>query len=174
MRTFLSDFLANALATGLGAAIGIPIALWIARVLERREERTRKARILSLLAKELEQNVHSMSEWAMSPSKPKDTAILHAQLKDQLWRAFSDGGELQWIKDPNVLAVLAHCYHLIAAARYLSDRHCETIEKATTVVSFLDPDPLLRVLDDIVSSFGGAAGGFMGLADRSLGDESNV
>lgn len=41
-------------------------------------------------------------------------------LQDQLWAAFSDGGELQYVNNPELLATLADAYHNV--------RHCIMLE----------------------------------------------
>ena len=36
--------------------------------------------------------------------------IYKTMLRDEVWKAFSDGGELQWIRDPVLLTHLANLY----------------------------------------------------------------
>ena len=169
MSPFLSDFLANAFATGLGAIIGIPIALLIARIVDRREERSRKRKVLSLLSEELQHNGSRLSHWQLSATKSVETGVLHAHLKDQLWRAFSDGGDLQWIRDPVILASLSHSYHLLAAAKYLCACHFDVTHLATSVKTIYDAGALLVDLDDVASSFSDAVASTTEVINRALG-----
>jgi len=40
-----------------------------------------------------------------------NTWTAHYPIKIELWRAFSDGGEIQWIDDPDLLDALAAAYY---------------------------------------------------------------
>lgn len=111
--SFWKDFLSNSLATFLGALIGIPVALWINNYQGRREEAERKNKILHLLTQELLMNFGALAHWKKRDEKISNAAELHVFLKTEYWKAFSDGGELQWIKDPVLLSEIAEAYNFI-------------------------------------------------------------
>jgi hypothetical protein len=107
--SFCQDFASNALATFLGAIVGIPIALWLSRYQEKAVERERKSKILHLLREELRENLSILSGWEKADYRKKNRDIhsIGPVLKDESWKAFSDGGDLEWIKDPTLLSNLA-------------------------------------------------------------------
>ena len=61
-------------------------------------------KILNLLTGELQENKNSIGKIHV------DAATYFEPIKTELWRAFSDGGELQWINDPDLLNVVADAY----------------------------------------------------------------
>ena len=117
---FWQDFVANGLATLLGVAVGIPIALWINNFLEQSSEKEHKQKILHLLCDELEYNQHILSSW-IKGAKKEDVEVLVLELKHEVWSAFSDGGETQWIKDPILLGKLASVFSDIKALLNLAE-----------------------------------------------------
>ena len=130
---FWWNFAANALATFLGILVGVPIALLIERKRAKKEEevekrraakgeeaekkrtqeaveskqaevRARTQKILNLLKGELQENKNSISKIHVEVSR------YFEPIKTELWRAFSDGGELQWINDPDLIDAVADAY----------------------------------------------------------------
>ena len=98
---FGNDFLANLLATIIGILFGIPVAIRVSTYQERKMESEKKLKILSLIKDELTVNEGELLKWTKSSSDKRMYAVaLHAYLNLESWRAFSDGGELQWIKKP--------------------------------------------------------------------------
>ena len=122
---FLVDFLANAVATIIGLIVGIPIALWINRRQQqsvqeiedlriRGESLSRKTKILQLVRAELRFNRGILaSYWKERQEYSKPYFDYGYQLKYEVWRAFSDGGELEWIKDLDILQSMAIAYYSI-------------------------------------------------------------
>lgn len=123
---FFQDFLSNSLATLVGALFGVLTAIWINDFLERRIEKEKKIKILALLKKELDTNVKLLADWDYSNQGklPDDfnRSRLSLFLRDEVWYAFSDGGELRWIKDPQVLDQLAFAYFQVGVIKKLSER----------------------------------------------------
>jgi hypothetical protein len=130
--SFLEGAMGNLFATILGVLVGVPIALGLNRrqqaaasqsaLLDRRlHEDERKRKILTLLRSELQQNKNDV----LKSRKPMETGgqreIFVGSLNDQLWSAFSDGGELQFINSPSLLAGLADAYYRV--------RICITLER---------------------------------------------
>lgn len=111
--SFWKDFISNSLATFLGALLGIPIALWISNYQGRQEELERKKKILHLLTQELLMNFGTLTNWKKRDGRISNVAEIHVFLKTEYWKAFSDGGELQWIKDPVLLSEIAEAYNFI-------------------------------------------------------------
>jgi len=125
--SFLKDFASNALATFLGAILGIPIALWINKHQEKSSEKERKQKILSLLFEELIINLTQLSGWHKNKRKKVETTMMGPFLRDESWRAFSDGGELEWIKDPKLISELANAYSYIRTLQQLTERYTNLI-----------------------------------------------
>ena len=129
---FWFDFLSNTLATITGIIVGIPVAIFLSEYQERESELERKYKILRLVEKELSANHDKLGNWKDSGDKQKDGLTLHAVLKTESWRAFSDGGELQWIKSPDLLGIISEAYYSIRSAQTLSERYFEVRMMSTT------------------------------------------
>ena len=127
--SFWQNFASNALATFLGAIVGIPIALWLSRHQEKIAKKERKSKILHLLREELFEDYTILSGWQKADvhEKNQDIHSIGPVLKDESWRAFSDGGELEWIKDPVLLSNLSDAYYHVRLIRQLSDRYLNII-----------------------------------------------
>ena len=93
---FWQNFVSNALATIVGAVVlGIPIALWLNRHQEKSSEKEQKKKILRLLQEELLINFAQLTGWKLTENKLLEVSVIGPFLRDESWRAFSDGGELQ-------------------------------------------------------------------------------
>ena len=122
---FFRDYLPNLLATVVGVIIGIPVAIWLSTYQEKETEEQKKQKILSLLRVELKANEQVLQNWEGANDKGLDTytVLLDAELKIETWKAFSDGGELEWIKDSGVLFMLSQTYHYIRVIKRLSEQY---------------------------------------------------
>jgi hypothetical protein len=124
---YRDSFFGNWAATVIGVIFGIPIALELNRrqvaAEKQREESKRRKRILGLLHKEISYNKKEMTKRA--ETTPGERLVLMPGLKDGLWRAFSDGGELQWVQDPDLLDVVSSAYYYVKALIYLENRFFE-------------------------------------------------
>ena len=131
-RAFVAATMGNWFATMVGVLVGIPIAvrlaMWQQEQRQKREDekeqaesRSRKSRILNLVREELEFNRNKLSEQPVEPDSPFERVISAGGLKDELWRAFSDGGELEWIDDLDLMSILAQAYHCIRRVIFLQD-----------------------------------------------------
>lgn len=122
---FWQDFASNGLATLLGAIFGIPIALWLSRYQEYKIERERKEKILVILWEELRYNLFILKKWKEDKERGDVGEYLCFQLRVESWNAFSDGGELEWIKDPILLNYLAQSYFSVRKTSFLSEKRLE-------------------------------------------------
>ncbi len=121
---FWRDFLSNGAATLLGAIIGIPIALWLSKFQQNKEELKRKNKILRLLKEELLVNIGPLSRWKKSANNLTTECMnLIVFIKIQHWSAFSDGGELQWIKNPDLLGKIADAYNYLRMIKDLCNKY---------------------------------------------------
>ena len=120
---FWQAFVSNAAATLVGVALGIPIALWISRHQANTEEKERKKKILTLLYDELLVDRAVLFGWHDSQDQKSEARILSAILRYESWKAFSDGGELEWIRDPGLLNTISEAYFMIRSVSQLSDRY---------------------------------------------------
>lgn len=138
----------NLFATILGVLVGVPIALEVNRrqheatqaaaLAERRsDELERKGKVLTLLRSELSSNLEGVLKRRTPIDSGQKREVYTQSLQDQLWAAFSDGGELQYVNSPTLLAALADAYQNI--------RHCVMLEE-----KFLDAVhfPGMRVRQD--------------------------
>jgi len=124
--SFWQNFLSNLLATIIGVALGIPAALWINRVVENRTTKERVEKIIRLLKDELSRNEVSLSNLDGNlPRVVHEAGNISAQLRVELWKVYSDGGELQWVKDHVLVSMLAGTYFAIRAVMTLADRAYE-------------------------------------------------
>lgn len=117
------DFTSNSLATLLGIAVGIPIGLWVAEHQEQKTEAERRYKVLRLLRSELLVNYGGLAGWGRSGHKELEVSTFSEFERDDVWRAFSDGGELQWIRDPALLGKLAEAYASTRIVRSLADKY---------------------------------------------------
>ncbi len=127
--SFWQSFLSNLGATLIGAAIGVFGALWLNNHIEKQTEKERKKKILRLLKHELLMNIGAFSDWQRSEQPLLDKcARLNVFTKSEYWKAFSDGGELKWIKDPVLLSEIAEAYNFIRMMLSLSDRYFQLLQ----------------------------------------------
>jgi hypothetical protein len=133
---FRDSFLGDWLATITGALVGVPIALALSRWQQRNEERCQqasaraeadehKSKILVLVEEELRWNQTRLLKRAESSGESLDESALLEGVKDELWRALSDGGELQWIRDLESLDAISLAYHWIGRVKYLEGAYWE-------------------------------------------------
>lgn len=128
MCTFWLDVLSNFLATAAGLILGVPAGLWLDRYIRNRNEvekrveaKKREHKILTILRKELADNIQMMSLLY------RDFANGYYPVAFESWRAFSDGGELQWIDDPELLSKLSFAYARISQYSFLLEKCVEAV-----------------------------------------------
>lgn|GEM_PF-3499644 len=126
-------FLGNLFATIIGIFIGIPIALEISRyqsAIQEKQEKAkrewerlaRKQRILNLVEHELIYNRDLLS--AMVEKQGSAPGIVtYLGLKNDLWNALSDGGELHWIDDLKLLDSITKAYYHIRRIIFLEEKY---------------------------------------------------
>ena len=145
---FFTNFTSNWLATLLGVIIGVPVALWVSRYQEKKTEEENSKRILDALYEELIENIGYLSKWRgdNKEEKIKGTITLSALLKNDLWRAFCDGGEIQWIKNSNDLLGLSAGYSKIVSIKYLADKYLGLYHSGSKKV---DPAMLEKIMETL-------------------------
>jgi hypothetical protein len=117
------------LATIVGVALGIPAALRINRVIESQTASEKVSKIIHLLKDELEYNEIELSRLDGNlPQVVHEAGSISASLRIELWKAYSDGGELQWVKDLELVAMLADTYYSIRAVMTLTDKAYEFVQ----------------------------------------------
>ncbi len=128
---FLDNVVSSLLSTMLALIFGIPTALFISTREQQSQERQRerleakreseqKEKILSLIKKELETNLNSLKE-LRTLDKYNHEGWRKLRLRDEFWKAFSDGGELHWIRDIELLSIIAGAYYHIKPLIILQD-----------------------------------------------------
>lgn len=120
--SFLDGFIGNWLATVLGLMFGIPIGLEVERLQSQKESKNRKLKILELVKKELNFNHGLISKNWVGKDPIERGSFIGGNLKDELWNAFSDGGELEWIDNVELLDKIANAYYYIKQLSLLSQK----------------------------------------------------
>jgi hypothetical protein len=77
-----------------------------------------------------------LSGFQKSQEKFREALTLSAVLRNESWKAFSDGGELEWVKDPKLLNDLSDAYYAIRSVMSLSDKYCQVSMLETNPMSF--------------------------------------
>jgi hypothetical protein len=144
---FWQSFVSNAFATFIGAGLGVLGALWLSKLQKESSEKERKKKILDLLFNELLINLTHLSGFQKSQIKHKDALTLSAILRNESWKAFSDGGELEWIKDPKLLDNLSEAYYAIRSVMNLSDKYCQVSMLETNPMSFWTSSNLASTIE---------------------------
>jgi uncharacterized membrane protein YccC len=113
---YFDGAIGNLLATIFGVILGVPAAISIERWRDRieqsqanRDAETRKNKVLLILLDELHHNKSVLSRRL----EIEETKYPHPELKFTVWQAFSNGGEIKWIADPELLTRIANAYHFI-------------------------------------------------------------
>ncbi len=151
--SFWQSFLSNMGATIIGVGLGIPAALWINRQIEGKTEKERKKKLLSIIKVELGENQFVLNDW-IEQGKPKTNILqLTAMLKDESWSAFSNGGELQWIKDPKLLAELSDRFSTIHSIKYVADQYFKLIQFPTKETSVIATSNVWSLLNGSIIYF---------------------
>lgn len=125
--SFIQDFGANWLATFLGIVIGVPLALWVNGYQEKNTEIGRKKKILSSLYNELEYCKLELDRLIDEEVIKTESGTLSSVLRNEIWNAYSDGGELEWIRDVSLLAQIADSYYSIRAISSLADKYYDSV-----------------------------------------------
>lgn len=130
---FWQDFVSNTVATLIGAGLGVLGALWLSNLRDKKTEHEKTVKVINLLWVEILQNKNYLSKWyyPCQEGQPDDASTfdISISVQDEVWRSFSDGGELQWINDLDLLNSFANTYHDIGAIKQLSRRFYELVTK---------------------------------------------
>lgn len=124
--TFLEGAMGNLFATLLGVLIAIPIALQVAAIEQRGSEqaaqraasahaRSRKQSMLAQLRRELASATAQVNECRIPMKTGGQRDIITNPLRYELWAAYSDSGDLQYVDNPDLLASLAEAFHRVKA-----------------------------------------------------------
>ena len=115
-----SQFVSDLLSTIIGVGLALWGAIWLDRRTHTREREAqskkkveRARRVLRLLRDELLYDSNALSRI------DDNIMTTFAQLKIESWQAFSDGGELRAIDDPELLASISSAYALIGQFTFL-------------------------------------------------------
>lgn len=143
--SFWNDFLSSFLSTVVGLVVGIPIALFISEWQENASAKERTHKILSLLYEELQLNHLVVSAWLDAKNiadinKLFQLTLLHTEL----WSTFSDGGEIQWVKDLGILSALADAYQQTKTLDSVTNRMLTVTGMDETSMMFFDLVPSVR------------------------------
>ena len=104
---FVQNFGSNWLATLLGVIIGLPLAFWANNYQEQATQRQRKWKILKSLFNELGYYKIELDRWVDQDLIRTESGTVSSVLLNEIWNTFSDGGELEWIKDGRLLAQIS-------------------------------------------------------------------
>jgi hypothetical protein len=124
---FWQSVVSNLIATFVGAGAGVLAALWINAHTETTTEREKKQKILRLILAELTRNYQLLEEFIICKGDRQTTVSIGLRIHDEVWQAFSDGGEIEWIKDPTLLNYMAETYAWTRATIRLSGRALDIV-----------------------------------------------
>ena len=135
---FVESAMGNLFATILGILVSVPFALAINRhqqesalaisLSERtHEEAVRKKKVLGLLSLEIQSNLEAIRNRRVPMDTGGKRMVDSQSLKSLIWTAFSDGGELHYVNNPEVLAALANAYENIRNCAMLEIKFLEAI-----------------------------------------------
>lgn len=113
-------------ATFLAVGLGIPAGLYLEGVIEKRTEKETKNKVLILIKKELEQNIDWFDKWKDDPGEV-GTLFLLSFVRDDSWKAISDGGDLQMIKDPRLIGIFSNAYAGVHGVMRISELHTHIV-----------------------------------------------
>ena len=153
---FAEDFWADLFATFIGVIIGIPIALYIyafqemsRREHEKIEEEKRKEKILSAIKNELEFNKDLLTKAKEVEIEEEGKGLNLVMANVETWKAFSEGGEIQWIKDPKLVNRLANVYYSLKYFNYENEKNFDFAISTSNHVNFL-PDVVLKNISEVL------------------------
>jgi hypothetical protein len=126
-EAFRGSFFANFWSTVAGVAVGVPVAIWLTmrESVEQREaiekaaqdaEDARRREVLTAVRKELCEDRVTLRE-RRPPGLGRVLGVPF--LMDEVWSAMSDGGQLQWIRDTDLLRQVARAYVFIRTVNFL-------------------------------------------------------
>ena len=137
------DFVMNLVVTFTGVVVGIPVGLGIARYqqsmhetrskeLEDAGQALRRMKLLELLQRELKDNRDQLEDLCSSQEE-SPRAYCAPGLKDNLWNALSDRGDLQVIDDLDLLEAISDAYHYIRWLKPIEQYYFHPSFNAATV-----------------------------------------
>jgi hypothetical protein len=126
--TFRESFFANFLSTVAGVAVAVPVTIWLtlreagdqakaAETAAKRTEDDRRGEVLTALRKELCEDRVTLKSRRPVVGGPREVAVPF--LMDEVWSAMSDGGQLQWVRTPDLLRQVARAYVFIRTIIFL-------------------------------------------------------
>jgi hypothetical protein len=127
---FQPAFFSNFLATLAGFLLGVPVAIWLT-VRQNQEQRhatsieaaRRQADVLSAIRTEMVENRKTLTVDRRDHAGKRIFAAPFPM--DEVWSAMSDGGQLEWIVDAELLRRLARAYVFIRTIIYLEKQWFE-------------------------------------------------
>lgn len=112
-------------ATLVAVIVGIPVAIGLTRFQQLISEKERKHKVLNLLENELKENQDALELFFHDVGWSKDGVLYNIKgamnLRNELWKAISDGGELECIKDLELLSAFADTYTRVRLIKEFSD-----------------------------------------------------
>ena len=149
---FRQNLIAGLLSTLVGLLIGIPIALRLNHIQEQNdlvktanEDKERKKNIVTIVRNELLFNKGLLTD-RQPNEKNSDRIVTTENLKDESWNSLSDGGELKYINDPELLDIISKAYYYIRIIKYLEDKYFEVVHFPGLMVK-QDSPPNVRILN---------------------------
>ncbi len=128
--SYTQNFSTIWLATFLGVVMGVPLALWVNGYQSMLSEKEHKRKILQVLQNELSANQEALYRWLNDKRGLQTLTYLPVMLSSESWTSFINSGELQWIKDPNLLGWLSSAYHSVKSVAYLSEKYLDLFSRS--------------------------------------------
>lgn len=140
-----NEFWDNVVATIIGLIIGISIPVFLDRSSRRADERMQRYKTLHLVRNEIVHN-HAAVDFILAADGIPAQEMLEHRFTSEMWDALSDGGELRWINDNDLLRSIADAYTHTKPLAHLQDRYIDS-RIVNDVVRF---DAYLRTLRNSV------------------------
>ena len=118
------EFFDTLIGGSLATFFGIVVGLQLDEAIQHNRDARRTLKVLQLTRKELMYNLEVLSTRNTAEANDQRLAELtmKSPLKDSLWTALSDSGDLEAIGDVQVLDALADAYHAVRHLKALENR----------------------------------------------------
>lgn len=122
---FWEQFWPQLIATLIGAVFGIPLGILLERKIAEGKETERRERVLKVIKTNLKLNHNDINEWKQEFINGKDQIYF---VNIEVYRGLLDGGELQWLKNPELIDVIANAYYFLEQLRFLAQTYFSVME----------------------------------------------
>lgn len=121
-----NEFWDNLVATIIGLIIGISIPVFLQRTGYSVEQNIQRLKTLHLVQNEIAHN-HAALHFILAADGISPQETLEHRFTSEIWDALSDGGELRWINDDQLLRSISEAYVRTKPLAHLQDRYIDAL-----------------------------------------------